>query len=250
MIHKKIAVVSVTDSSELTARRLAAALGADTFRPEKGGLRALVENIFHSYDGLVFIMASGIVIRMIAPLISDKYHDPAVITVDDACRYAISTLSGHEGGANDLCWKVASFLGAEAVITTASDTNRSIVLGIGCRKDISEEAVRISIEGVLEEQSLTIEDIRCAVSAELKKNEEGLLRAMEILGIPLIFQPLEKIRGSCFEDVTPSDAAMRHFNIPGVSEPCALLTAKNGRLIMKKKKIRGVTIALAKEIYE
>ncbi len=243
----KTAVIAVTDSSEATARRLAPALGADVYRPEKGELRTLVRDIFHNYEGLVFIMASGIVVRMIAGLITDKYHDPAVVTVDDACRYAISTLSGHEGGANDLTWKVAALLGAEPVITTASDTNRRIVMGIGCRKDIAEEDVMAVVRDVLEENQLEVSDIRCAVSAEIKREEAGLLRAMESLGIPLVFQPLERLKTAVFPELSPSDAAMRHFGIPGVSEPCALLTARRGRLIMKKRKSRGITVALAEE---
>ena len=241
------AVIAVTDSSEATARSLAPKLDADVYRPARGELKALIKDIFHKYEGLVLIMASGIVVRMIAELITDKYHDPAVVTVDDACRYAISTLSGHEGGANDLTWKVAALLGAEPVITTASDTNRRIVMGIGCRKDISEDDVRSVVEEILTERSLTVEDIRCAVSAEVKREEAGLIKAMEGLGIPLIFQPMEKLKTTAFPEVTPSEAAMRHFGIPGVSEPCALLTARRGKLIMKKIKSRGVTVALAEE---
>jgi cobalamin biosynthesis protein CbiG len=241
------AVIAVTDSSEATARRLAPALDADVYRPARGELKDLVRDIFNRYEGLVFIMASGIVVRMIADLITDKYHDPAVVPVDDACRYAISPLSGHEGGANDLTWKVAALLGAEPVITTASDTNRRIVMGIGCRKGIDREDVTAAVVKILAERSLKAEDIRCAVSAEVKREESGLIEAMDGLGIPLLFQPMERLKTAAFPEMTPSEAAMRHFGIPGVREPCALLTARRGRLIMKRRKSRGVTVALAEE---
>ena len=79
---------------------------------------------FHRYKGHVFFMAAGIVVRMIAPHLSGKTVDPAVVVVDDRARHAISLLSGHIGGANDLARRVAASLGAAAVITTASDVNR------------------------------------------------------------------------------------------------------------------------------
>ena len=57
-----------------------------------------VGEIFSVYDELIFIMASGIVVRVIAPYIENKLTDPAVIVVDDVGRFVISLLSGHEGG--------------------------------------------------------------------------------------------------------------------------------------------------------
>ena len=78
---------------------------------------------FHRYSGHVFFMATGIVVRMIAPLIVHKTQDPAVVVVDDHGAFAISLLSGHIGGANQLAYYVAEVLGAQAVITTASDVN-------------------------------------------------------------------------------------------------------------------------------
>jgi len=244
-----IAILAVTDSSEKTALRLKDLYPgtARVYRPGRGELQTLVKEIFHQYEGLVFIMATGIVIRMIAPLITDKFHDPAVVTVDDACRYAVSTLSGHEGGANGLTWTVASLLNCEPVITTASDTNRKYVLGVGCRKGIDSQTVKEEILNVLNERGLVPEDLRCAATAEVKRGEEGLHRALGELGIPLLYIPLEEIRRRTFIGVEESEAARRHFDIPGVCEPCALITARRGTLIIKKRKNNGVTLALAEE---
>ncbi|MBI4687291.1 MAG: cobalamin biosynthesis protein [Nitrospirae bacterium] len=72
---------------------------------------------------LIFIMASGIVVRAIAPLIKDKRTDPAVIVLDEKGKHIISLLSGHLGGANKITKEIAYFLGGQAVITTASDVN-------------------------------------------------------------------------------------------------------------------------------
>ncbi|HEY6873819.1 MAG TPA: cobalt-precorrin 5A hydrolase [Geobacteraceae bacterium] len=74
-----------------------------------------------SYTGFVFIMAAGIVVRMIAPLIESKDKDPAVVVMDDCGRFAISLLSGHLGGANELASRCAFVTGAREVITTATD---------------------------------------------------------------------------------------------------------------------------------
>ena len=244
----KIALIAVTDSSLETARLLALSFpGAQVFRPEKGELKTLTAEIFHSYDGLVFIMAMGIVIRMIAPHLTDKYRDPAVVTVDDARRFAVSTLSGHEGGANDLTWKVAAALDALPVVTTASDTNRKVILGIGCRRGIRPEAVAEAVRRILDRNGLTAGDIRCAATVDIKRAETGLIRALEDLGIPLFFIPADRIRESGLKGLTPSRAAMKHLKLTGVSEPCAILAGKDARLIQKRTVYQGVTAALAEE---
>ena len=82
-----------------------------------------VKQKFRQYTGHIFIMSTGIVVRVIAPLIQHKTEDPAVVVVDDAGRHAISLLSGHLGGGNDLTRMVATVIGADPVITTATDVN-------------------------------------------------------------------------------------------------------------------------------
>lgn len=79
--------------------------------------------IFAEADCLVFIMASGIVVRAIAGLLTDKFRDPAVLVVDELGINVISLLSGHMGGGNDFCRMIAARIGANPVITTATDIN-------------------------------------------------------------------------------------------------------------------------------
>jgi cobalt-precorrin 5A hydrolase len=69
-------------------------------------------------------MSTGIVVRMIAPLIRHKTLDPAVLVVDERWHYVISLLSGHIGGANELALQISVLLGAQPVITTATDVNQ------------------------------------------------------------------------------------------------------------------------------
>lgn len=91
--------------------------GADTFK----SLSESVAHEFGNFSSHIFIMAAGIVVRMIAPLVKSKLSDPAVVVVDDHGRFAVSLLSGHLGGANELARNVAKHLKAIPVITTATD---------------------------------------------------------------------------------------------------------------------------------
>ena len=82
--------------------------------------------LFYEYDAIIAIMASGILIRSIAPLIKSKVCDPAILNIDENANFVISTLSGHLGGANKLTSKVANMLNATEVITTATDVNKKL----------------------------------------------------------------------------------------------------------------------------
>ncbi len=129
----RIAIISVTDNGARLANKLAKKMTGDIDRYAKAGrdggvaaihyesLRDLVDKAYNTYDGLIFIMATGIVVRLIAAHVRDKRFDPAVVVMDEAGQFAISLLSGHIGGANDLARVVARTLGATPVITTATD---------------------------------------------------------------------------------------------------------------------------------
>ncbi|MFI3320759.1 MAG: precorrin-4 C(11)-methyltransferase [Rikenellaceae bacterium] len=76
---------------------------------------------FTEVEALIFVGAVGIAVRCIAPCVEDKHTDPAVVNIDSTGSYAVSLLSGHVGGANELTRRVAHIVGAEAVISTRSD---------------------------------------------------------------------------------------------------------------------------------
>ena len=117
---KKTAIVYITDNGLSLAQRL------KSFLPDGEIVKfapGVVTDLWGKYEALVFIMASGIVVRTIAPLLKDKKTDPAVVVLDEAGKFAVSLAGGHLGGANELANEIAQFLGGEAVITTASDVN-------------------------------------------------------------------------------------------------------------------------------
>jgi len=89
----------------------------------KGNLAAVVKASFQEKTPLVFIGASGICMRSIAPFLNDKKVDPPVLCLDEKGDFVIPMLSGHTGGANQLARKLAGSLGSQAVITTATDVN-------------------------------------------------------------------------------------------------------------------------------
>jgi cobalt-precorrin 5A hydrolase len=135
--NMKTAIITITGNGAQIGARLKNGLeDAQLFIPEKysglaacpatvyrEGLKSLVERLWREADGLVCIMAVGIVVRIIAPLLRGKDKDPAVVVMDDAGKFAVSLLSGHIGGANELAGKCARLTGATAVITTATDAH-------------------------------------------------------------------------------------------------------------------------------
>jgi precorrin-4 C11-methyltransferase len=112
---QKVAVIQISEAGKEIALSLQRELGAKIIS------RAMVGKEWKRFDAFIFIGAMGICVRTIAPYINDKHEDPAVVCVDSMGLNAISVLSGHIGGANDLAREVAALIGAREVITTQSD---------------------------------------------------------------------------------------------------------------------------------
>lgn len=255
-----IALIAITEDGVKVAERLKAKLCDEVvvFLPEKikqtridatyfsNKLADHVGRIFPDYEGLIFIMAMGIVIRVIAPFIKDKYNDPAVVVVDDVGRSVISVLSGHEGGANKLAHRVANILHADAIITTGTEAKKDIIIGIGCKRGVNSEDVKDAIIKAIKMANVSVERIRIAGTVDLKANEPGLLKALEELDIPLRIVSRPEI-DTCAKDYTKSDFVQDKIGVGGVCEPAALLSGRKTKLILKKQKFPGVTIAIAQE---
>lgn len=98
------------------------------FTAFNGSFGDTLRDAFNRYSALIVVGATGITVRAIAPLIGDKMTDPAVVVIDELGQHVISLLSGHVGGANALTRYLAGVLGADPVITTATDVNQMAAL--------------------------------------------------------------------------------------------------------------------------
>ncbi|MCQ9180901.1 precorrin-3B C(17)-methyltransferase [Streptomyces sp. IBSBF 2953] len=115
-----IGLISATAAGAAARDRLAAAW-PDRTRVYDGPVGDAVRRAFDECEQLVCFLATGAVVRLVAPLLSDKTSDPGVVCVDEAGRFAVSLVGGHGGGANELAVAVGGLLGAEPVVTTATD---------------------------------------------------------------------------------------------------------------------------------
>ena len=278
-------------------------------------------------------MASGILIRSIAPLVESKVTDPAVINIDDNGKFVISALSGHLGGANELAGKVAGLIDATPVITTSTDVNkklgidvlakdlylsidntkeilhfnkailegreisltvnpdmnfdylfdylnnvtleinvsieyspkvntdeihvsfdghelklkeRKIIVGIGCRRGKECRFIYDGLKKSLNDLKISHLRVNLLASAEIKKDEKGILELSEKLNIPVEFVEIDKLKLFESSDVSKSEFVYSKFGIYGVCEPSALIMAGfDSELIYKKTSYEGVTIAVA-----
>lgn len=143
-IRKPYAIYAITRHGLQIAERLRAHLpGADVYVSQKLMASAPEGSIplplpmgptlaetFTAYDCHIHIISVGAVVRMIAPLMQNKKVDPAIVCVDDAARFSICVLSGHVGRGNTFTERVAGILGAQPVITTASDSIGTLTVDI------------------------------------------------------------------------------------------------------------------------
>jgi len=115
-----IGLISATAAGATARDRLAAAW-PDRTRVYEGPVGDAVRDAFAECEQLVCFLATGAVVRLVAPLLGDKRTDPGVVCVDEGGRFAVSLVGGHGGGANELAVEVGELLAARPVVTTATD---------------------------------------------------------------------------------------------------------------------------------
>lgn len=335
----KVAIISVSEKGQNLAIDLKSKLDSDSTIIKcdlyHKNVKKYFPILFYEYDAIIAIMASGILIRSIAPLIESKVKDPAVVNIGDNGNFVISTLSGHIGGANSLTHKVADLIGATPVITTSTDVNnklgidviakdlylsiddtdeilffnkailegneisflvnpnknfdylfnyltentleidvsinfssqipedeihvnmhehklvlkeRRIVAGIGCRRGKECEKIYEGLIQSINELNIDVTRVNMLASAEIKKDEKGILELSHRLDIPVRFVELDKLGLFESTDVAKSEFVHSKFGIWGVCEPSALIIAGfDSELIYKKTSYDGVTISIAVE---
>ena len=333
----KIAIISVSKKGQELAFDLKNKLDSDSTIIKcdlyHKNVKKCIPILFYEYDAIIAVMASGILIRSIAPLVESKVTDPAVINIDDNGKFVISALSGHLGGANELAGKVAGLIDATPVITTSTDVNkklgidvlakdlylsidntkeilhfnkailegreisltvnpdmnfdylfdylnnvtleidvsieyspkvntdeihvsfddhemtlkeRKIVVGIGCRRGKECRFIYDGLKKSLDDLKILHSRVNLLASAEIKKDEKGILELSKKLNIPVEFVEIDKLKLFESSDVSKSEFVYSKFGIYGVCEPSALIMAGfDSELIYKKTSYDGVTIAVA-----
>ena len=146
----------------------------DTNLPKKeGSLSDWTREWFSKVQCFVFVGACGIAVRAIAPFVRDKFADPAVIVIDEQGKFCISLLSGHIGGANEWTARFAEVLGAEPVITTATDLNRKFAVDVFAKKN----NLLITENEDLEQEK----ERRLSGNRELEKQQQKLQKELEAM---------------------------------------------------------------------
>lgn len=240
----------VRAEGEALALCLQARLGADIYRPWLNAGLAQREQFAAAYRNhaqWVMVAASGIAVRFLDGLAPDKHSDPAVVVLDEAGRYAVSLLAGHEGGANQLAYRVANVVGAVPVVTTASEALKPLVMGIGCRKGVPVERIEAAVLAALAQAGgRAPEQLRELVTIDLKAHEPGLLEFCARHGVPLRVLARSTVAARPWTG-KPSEWVRKNVGLDGVCEPCALIAAPRGALIVPKMALDGVAVALVED---
>lgn len=245
-------IVALTEAGRALALRLQAAWpDSEVWYKPKPFARQL-QQAFVQGDRLLLICATGIAVRSLAPVITDKHRDPPVLVLDELGRFVIPLLSGHEGGANEWGREVAALLGAQLVLTTANPYLKPVyTVGMGCERGCPQQALGELLEHCLQQSGLDIDCIHSINSIDIKADEIGLQALAETL-----HKPFQTWSASQLGEVEPllstrSDYVYDTVGVYGVAESAALyaaraLTGTTPELVLPKHKNARATCALAR----
>ena len=195
---RSIALIAFTEQGCRMACAIAAGLAAEGIAPAEAiavsgparfaaaegvaayeSLSAWTKEAFSQVDALVYVSATGIAVRAIAPYVVDKFTDPAVVCIDEMGRIAVPLLSGHVGQANDLARTIARITGGIAAVSTATDLNGLFAVDSWARANglvIVERAVAKQVSAAL----LSGETVGVSSSVALEGAlPQGLVHAQE-----------------------------------------------------------------------
>jgi cobalamin biosynthesis protein CbiG len=211
-VSGRIVVMGVSRAGSALAGRVAEALSAElvVHTPDEP-VGQILPRLFRdpSVAGIVVVLAVGATVRLLGPWLRGKDLDPAVVAVDNSGRYAVALLSGHRGGANALARHVADAIGAQAVITTASDVNGQLAVDLlgaedGWRIEASPEALRQAAAAVVNGLPVGLfQDVGSRVDCQPPIRQLASLDGAASLAALLV------VTDRCVETVVPAQVVYR-----------------------------------------
>ena len=145
-----------------------------------------VKLLFENFDYIIFFLAVGAVVRLIAPYLKNKYKDPGIITVDEAGKFIVSLLSGHIGGANRLAEEISGYIeNSIPVITTATDSKNKFSIDAFAEKfdfyiEDAKKKVKDFNEASLKDESFEIILEDNYKDFDIKQYVKGFINAKRI----------------------------------------------------------------------
>ncbi|SBS37526.1 cobalamin biosynthesis protein CbiG [Marinomonas spartinae] len=247
-----IRVIALTPAGKELAQRLR------TFWPDSAldykpkPFAEQVQRAFEQGESLIFICATGIVMRTLAPVIQNKRQDPPVLVLDEEGKFVIPLLSGHEGGANEWGSQVAQTLGAQLVVTTAKPyLNPVYTLGMGCERGCPLAFLESLMLEALDQNDLTPSDINSLSSIDIKADEVNLIALAE--KYDWVFHTFSADQLSTMEAFlsSRSEYVYNTVGVYGVAESAALFAAHNvtgsePELMLNKIKNAKATCAIGR----
>lgn len=253
-------IISLTDAGFLLAQRirdLMTELGTNIQLMHKPSpFKDVVQGEFNKGEVLIFVCATGIVLRTLADVISDKNTDPAVLVLDEQGQYVIPLLSGHQGGANELAAQLAEKLTAHLVLTTANRYLKPLyTAGMGCERHCSEQALMALLTTSCVQAKIEISQLSAIASIDIKADEVGLIALAKTLNLPFICYSAAQLRSVESQLQQPSEYVFNTVGVYGVAESAALVSAARrddqtntvpSELLLSKQKSKVATCAIGR----
>jgi len=248
-----IRIIALTAAGKLLAEKIAARLTEPfelCYKPKP--FTEYVQRAFQQGERLIMICATGIAVRTLAPVLTDKYNDPAVLVLDEQGQFIIPLLSGHEGGANDWAASLAKAINGQLVMTTAKPYLLPVYsVGIGCERDCPLADLEQLLMQSLSQANLSLAQISHINSIDIKADEVGLIALAKKLNKPFITWQKEQLHEVEHLLSIKSDYIYSVVGVYGVAESAALydvqqLTQQSGELVLNKQKSAKATCAIAR----
>lgn len=252
----KTSIFSLTEKGQKLSETLVKIIPNSTRHHKTKPFGKSVQAAFQRGERLILICAMGIAVRTLAPVLNSKLTDPAVIIMDDAGKFVIPMLSGHEGGANAWADDLSQALNAQCITTGVQSYRKPIyVAGMGCERDCPVDVLTDLLQECLTHNNFQIDLVSAIASIDIKHNELGLIQLSDKLDVPFVVYDATTLRQVEDQLSIKSDIVFREVGCYGVAEAAALIHAQHlsgnkAELVINKQKNCKATFALARSFIE